>query len=137
MSSNSEKTRVAEETDTTHKDTKQERHKQEMHKFYDWLEIDQYFPGTGFPFAEEAALQLHFVLDVVEAHGGAARLLVLVHGRGDLWPGRPVGANVFYHRDVDVIGSFHCSLRGNTLSDECLLLIVHNLHPNIKHTSMK
>lgn len=66
---------------------------------------------TGFPSAEEATLQLHFVVDVVEAHGGATRLLVLVYGRDDLRPRRPVGVDIIYHCNVDVIGPLHNPLQ--------------------------
>lgn len=74
-----------------------------LNKFQNWLEVNQYFSGAGYAFAEEAAPQLHFVLDVVEAHSGPTWQL----GCDGLWPDHTVGVNVFYHCNVDVISSLH------------------------------
>lgn len=43
----------------------------------------------------------------MEAHGGAARLLVLVDSSGDLRPSRPVAVDFIHHCNADVIGSLH------------------------------
>ena len=68
--------------------------------------------------AQEASLQLHFVVDVVEADGGAARLLALLDGRDDLRPGRPVGVDIVHHCNIDVISSLHNPSAANTPSTE-------------------
>jgi len=78
------------------------------------LEVHQYLPGrvAGASGAEDAVLQPDLVLDVVEADGGAAGLLGLLHGGGGGGGGvaggsgsRPaVGgvAHVAQHGDVHV-----------------------------------
>lgn len=76
-------------------------------RYWNWLELRQNLPGGGGSSAGESALQLHFVVDVVKAHGGSTRLLGLRRGWGDLWPGHTVGAYVLDHCNVDVTCSLH------------------------------
>ena len=70
------------------------------------LEVHQYLPGhtAVLSDAEEAVLQLDFVLDVMEADGGATGLLPLLHraegGGGTLQS--VFGAYVVQHGDVNV-----------------------------------